>query len=590
MSPVMMKIIVNGSTPGAIATLLTALYCACAHSALSEGDHQAFFIDVTARAHAAVKHDPPVFDKKLDHIMDMIAAGASGGAIGDFNNDGWLDIFVNNPSEGSKNTLLRNNGDMTFTNIAEQAGVAALNDDGETSTMGLFFDYDGDGWQDLLVVRFGQSLLFRNRGNETFENVTAKAGLSRRVNSLAAVAFDFNQDGYLDIYLGSYFRDIDMFNLRREQNEVLHDSWEFSRNGGSNVFYVNNGNGTFSDKTAELGLSDTGWTMAIAHADLDNDGLQDIYVANDFGRDVVFKNTPSRRFVDVSKTAIGTDTKKGMNAEAGDFDNDGDLDLYVTNVTEEFLSECNMLWQNDGKATFVDVSSELNVCDTGWGWAGKFFDYNNDGLLDLYVANGFFTSTGRGDYLDVLLPSMWEAGEDPSNPQAWPAISGMSMASREPNVLFTHTGSKYRRETRSGLEITKDSRAILLADFNNDGRVDVFVTNNNDTTNLFENRHPNKNHWLQIQLKGKPPNTDAIGARLYVTAGGKTLMSEVNAGNGFGGGSMNRQHFGLGASTIVEELRIRWPDGEIHSYKNMGVDTLVHLHQSKPPRKAAVKK
>ncbi len=546
---------------------------------VSEEDSRPF-IDVTKQAGAGVTHFPPIFDRQsMGHIMEMVSAGASGGAIGDYNKDGWLDVFVSNPRGGMSNTLLRNNGDMTFTNVIEQAGLKDINESDQVATMGIFFDYDGDTWQDLLVVRFGSTLLYRNNHDGTFSNVTKKAGFKEHLNALTAIAFDFDKDGDLDIYLGSYFRDLNMFKLNSEENNILHDSWEVSRNGGNNIFYVNNGDGTFTNKTEQLGLLDTGWTMALAHGDFDNDGWQDIYVANDYGTDILFRNTGKGSFENVTEHSLGFDTKKGMNAEVGDFDNDGDLDIFVTNVTEKFLYECNMLWQNNGDGQFVDVSQELGVCDTGWGWGGKFFDYNNDGWLDLYVANGFFTGDKKQDYLEILLPAIWESGEDPSNPKVWPPLDGMGLAASEANVLFTNRNGKYHREKNSGLELEKDSRAILIADFNNDGRVDIFVTNNNAKSSLFRNTVKG-GHWLQIELLGKAPNTDAVGARIYAKAGKNTQMREVNIGNGFAGGSMTRQHFGFGPIDMVEELIVKWPDGSQQQYKNVKIDRIIRLSQS----------
>lgn len=543
------------------------------------GFAQPLFVDVTQAANAGFRHQPPVFDARLNHIMEMVSAGASGGAIGDFNRDGYLDIFVNNPRVGALNGLLRNDGNMKFTDVSKAAGLAHINRDNQVASMGIFLDYDGDEWQDLLVVRLGSAMLFRNNRDGTFTDVSAKAGFTERINALTAIAFDFDKDGDLDIYLGSYFRDLDMFNLKRGEKNVLHDSWEVSRNGGSNIFYVNNGNGTFSNKTSELGLADTGWTMALGHGDFDGDGWQDIYVANDYGSDVLFRNTGKGKFENITKEAIGIDTKKGMNAEVGDFDNDGDMDIFVTNVTEEFLYECNMLWQNNGRGRFVDVSQELGVCDTGWGWAGKFFDYDNDGWQDLYVANGFFTGSKGGDYLEVLLPAIWDSGENPSDPAAWPPLNGMGLAAAEANVLFTNRNGKFVREKASGLELKKDSRAILTGDFDNDGRVDLFITNNNDQATLFKNQSK-AGHWIAVELTGKPPNTDAVGALLWAETAGRRQMREVNIGNGFAGSSMIRQHFGLGNARKVGKLIVQWPDGTRHQYQEVDGDRIIYLSQS----------
>jgi hypothetical protein len=528
------------------------------------------FRDIARQAGISARHHPPEFDAGLKHIMPMIAAGAAGAAIGDYNKDGHLDVFVNDSRLGSRNLLFRNNGDLTFTDVAAEAGVAAINEDFEVSSGGLFFDYDGDGWEDLLVTRFGKPKMFHNRRDGTFKDVSKRAGFNQAVNALAAVAFDYDRDGDL--------QDVNMFKL--ERLDVMHDSWETSRNGGSNLFYRNNGDGTFTDVTTSVGVTDTGWSMAVGHGDLDGDGWQDLYVANDFGPDKVFRNDAKGGFRDVTERSIGVDTKKGMNAETGDFDNDGDLDVYVTNVTEEFLHECNMLWQNNGRGEFTDMSQELGVCDTGWGWAGKFFDYDNDADLDLYVANGFFSGGADGDYLDVLLPALWDSEEDPSDARSWPPIDGRSIASRETNVLFVNGGGKrFERAIGSGLEVASNSRAVVLADFNVDGRVDVFVTNNDDNAQLFINEKHTGNHWLQIELAGKPPNTHAIGARIYAYAGASMQMREVNAGNGFGGGSMVRQHFGLGGSEGVDRLRIVWPDGSEEHLTGLPADRLVRIQQ-----------
>ena len=234
-----------------------------------------------------------------------------------------------------------------------------------------------------------------------------------------------------------------------------------------------------------------------------------------------------------------------MNAEFADFDGDGFLDIYVTNVTEDFLHECNMLWRNNGDTTFVDLSQESNVCDGGWAWGAKFFDFDNDADLDLYVANGFFT-VGEGDYLDVLLPALWRDGEDPSSASVWPPLNGMSMASGERNVLFVNEGGIiFSRVEDSPVSIAADSRGVFTDDFDNDGRVDLFVTNNARAPALFRNDNATSNHWLILELRGHAPNTDAIGARATAYAGHVEQIREVNIGNGFAGSSSPRPPFRL---------------------------------------------
>ena len=535
------------------------------------------FRDVAAEAGIDRPHVPAIFDEKLSHIMDMVTAGAAGAAIGDYDGDGDLDIFANAARDGVADQLWRNEGGMRFTDVAAEAGLDGLNTGSSVSSGGVFLDYDGDADRDLLVLQLGITRLMRNDGGY-FTDVTAAAGLGEHYrNTLAAVAFDADRDGDLDMYYGVYFRDMNMFEFDEAgTREVMHDSWETSRNGGSNVFFRNNGDGTFTEATEEAGLADTGWTMAVGHGDIDNDGWQDIYVANDYGPDRVFLNRGGV-FEDVSRTSIGVDTRKGMNADLADFDGDGFLDVYVTNVTEDFLHECNMLWRNSGDGTFLDISREMNVCDGGWAWGARFLDADNDADLDLYVANGFFTA-GEGDYLDVLLPALWNnGGENPSDAAKWPNIGGMSMASMERNVFFENEGGlSFRRIEDSPLAVASDSRGVFVDDFDGDGRLDIFVTNNNALPMLFRNESKTSGNWLSIALEGPTRNTDAIGARIVVEAAGQRQMREINLGNGFAGSSSARAHFGFGPERPAR-LSILWPDGTEQSIEAPDYNTFLTI-------------
>ena len=547
------------------------------------------FVDVAQEAGIAMPHVPAVFDKKLGHIMDMIAAGAAGAAVGDYDRDGDLDLFVNNARAGTPNHLWRNEGGLKFVDVAKAAGVADLNTAHSSSAGGLFVDYDGDGWKDLFVFQMGVSKLMRNKGDGTFEDVTEKAGLGKLYrNTLAAIAFDADRDGDVDLYLGAYFPDRDMFDLA--DDKVMHDSWEKSRNGGSNVYLRNNGDGTFTDATEAVGLADTGWTMAVGHADINNDGWQDVYVANDYGSDTLFLNNKDGTFKNVTREAIGIDTKKGMNAEFGDVDGDGFMDIYVTNVTEGFLHECNMLWRNNGQGGFTDIAQEMNVCDTGWGWGAKFFDLENDGDLDLLVANGFLNGD-KGDYLDVLLPALWNnEGEDPSKASKWPPLMGRGIAARERKVLFINQGGTgFKRVQEGPLSVPAESRGIFTADFDNDGRTDLFVTNNNAVPNLFHNQTESGNAWLELELVGRAPNTDAVGARATINTPAGPLVREVNIGNGFAGGSSTRLHFGLGKLKKIDEVKIQWPNGESTTLAAPPVNKILRVEQGGGPKPAAPK-
>jgi hypothetical protein len=537
------------------------------------------FREGAARAGVVARHHPPIFDAKLNHIMAMVSAGAAGGAIGEVHDNGRDDIFISDSRAGYPNHLFINKGDGTFEDRAAEAGVANYNDEYNVSAGGLFFDYDGDGLEDLLIYRFGSQVLLRNRGDGTFEDVSLKSGLAAiKGNFLSAIAFDADNDGCVDLYLAAYFPDVDLFHLK--DDHVLHDSWENARNGGRKVFLKNNCNGTFTDRTREYGLEDSGWTMAVGYGDIDNSGWQSVYLANDYGPDTLFHNEHGH-FKNVTTGAIGFDTKKGMNAEFGDIDNKGLPDIFVTNVTEGFLHECNMLWHNNGDLTFTDISSEMGVCDGGWGWGGKFADVDNAGWLDLYQVNGFFTGPKTDDYLTVLLPALWnDGGEDPSSASKWPPVNGMSMVNKERHRLWMNQrGMGFVLNDDTALSSDLDGRAVLTTDLMNDGRVDFVVTNNDGPVQVFFNETQSGNNWVEFRLKGNPPNTDAAGAKVTIETEDGRQYRELSIGNGFGGASSHRIHFGLGRAPKLDMVSIRWPDGNVQQIDPPAVNQVVTIRE-----------
>lgn len=536
---------------------------------------------VNNEAGITFKHERAIFHKDIHNIMPWVTAGGAAVAVVDYDNDGLEDLYFTSSKMGAKNHLYRNIGGFKFSNVADQVGLGDVNATAEsgTSSFALWFDFDADGWQDLFLLRFGKTALFRNINGERFKEVTKEAGVFRHTNALSAVAFDYDRDGDLDLYIGGYFPEKD-FNDPPD-SKVLFDSWETARNGGRNYLFQNKGKGRFTDKTDEAGVHDSGWAMAVGHGDINNDGWQDLYIANDFGTDIVFKNLGGGKFKNISDTAIGVDTKKGMNTEFGDYNNDGLVDVYVTNMTEPYLYECNMLWRNNGNETFTDVSRETGTCDTQWGWGAKFFDADNDADLDLYVANGFI-SAGENDYMDILLDFIFQEDVDLTDAKQWPDMGGYSMAGYEKNVLFEQTPEGFKSVGASaGVDSVKDARGVAIADFDRDGLLDIAVSNVDAAPDLYRNVSKNDNNWFQIKLRGSSPNRDAIGAKVTVEANGRRQTREVMSSSGFEAQSSLRLHFGLQNANKIERIKILWPDGSVQEFKNIETNGIYTLEQDK---------
>jgi enediyne biosynthesis protein E4 len=537
--------------------------------AIAEQAGESWFEEVGERAGIKHKHISRSFKNPYAHIMQGYTALGAAVAGGDYNGDGFEDVFVTTSEENGKNRLYRNNGDFTFTEVGEAAGVANGNDEHNASGDALWFDYNNDGRLDLLVVRFGHSQLFENLGNGTFKDVTAQAGLGKQyLNSIVAIAFDYDRDGYVDILLGNYFQPVNLFNPQTPH--FFPESFETANNGGGVTLYHNNGDGTFTDVTDKAGVRFSGWALDLGHADADHDGDDDLYVAVDFGTDRFFVNNGDGTFTDMTEKAIGIDTKKGMNADWGDFNNDGLFDVYVTNITDEYMREGNFLWKNNGDGTFADVARETGTYDTGWGWAGKFFDYDNDGWQDLYVVNGW-VSQGPENYVVDIFQLLTSPNVDLSDARNWPPMGNKTLSGYQEKCLFHNQGGTLftNEAARHGLNSKLDGRGIAVADFDNDGRLDLLVSNANARPLLYRNIQPTGNHWVQFALKGTRSNTFAVGARLWVTSGGQTQVGFVNGGNGFASQSSLRVHFGLGQATQIERLEVAWPSGARQTFVNL---------------------
>jgi hypothetical protein len=562
-------------------TLILLLVVIGSGSALPSPGDSKWFEDITEKAGVSQPHSNRVFKNPYAHIMAGYTALGAAAAVADYDGDGYEDIFVTDSKLGGKNHLYHNNGNLTFTDVAAQAGVADGNDAENATADALWLDFNNDGRPDLFVVRFGHSLLFENLGNGRFQDVTRKAGIDGYRNAITAIAFDYDHDGFLDLFIGSYFQPVNIFNPSTPR--FFPESFETAANGGGITAYHNNGNGTFTDVTKAIGLESSGWVLDLGHGDADNDGDDDLYAAVDFGTDRFYVNNGNGTFTDITKTAIGFDTKKGMNAEWGDYDNDGLLDIYVTNITDDYMKEGNFLWHNNGDLTFFDVAGATGTRDTGWGWAGKFFDYDNDGWLDLYVVNGW-VSAGKENYItDIFQMLTKSAGKmDLADARTWPPMGNKTLSGYQRKKLFHNEKGRGFKDQAAihGMDSLRDGRGIAVADFDNDGRMDLFVTNANSKPFLYHNVFPGDAHWAEFLLTGTKSNRSAVGAQIRVTNGSQTYLRFVDGGNGFASQSTTRVHFGLGPSASMDRVEIRWPSGMKQVFTGVGANHIYKITES----------
>ncbi len=534
-----------------------------------------------AQAGVRFVHSTRRFRGRYKHqVLEMFTESGAAVAVGDFNADGWDDVLIPDADAGKTHHLMRNDGRgeglPTFTEVTDSAGVGGGNDQLSIVVDALWLDYDNDGHLDLYLGRFGTPILFRNGGPEAgyrFTDVSAAVGLTQFANTIATIAFDADGDGWLDLMLANYFQPLNLLDL--DTTKVLPNNFDYADNGGGVTFLRNlglaGGGRGFVDETAKAGLAHhTGWSLDVGHGDLDNDGDQDVYVAGDYGTDRLFINDGvsadgTITFTDVTEEAIGLDTKKVMNVDMGDYDRDGLLDIYVTNITDEYMKECNMLWHNLGDGTFMDLSKESGTCDTDWGWAAKFGDFDNDGWEDLFVVNGLRSRSKVNNYIPVLLDTtIIKVGVDLSDLSSYPDIEDMTWSGYQKQRFFYNLKDGTFKEiaTEVGVDNDLDGRGIGMGDFNHDGLLDFFQANVNQPSLLYLGTTPKAGNWIELVLVGTRANRNAIGARVVVEAGGERYLREVNGGNGYSSQSTLRLHFGLGDATRVESIEVRWPGPE----------------------------
>jgi enediyne biosynthesis protein E4 len=491
----------------------------------------------------------------------------------DYDNDGYLDVyFVNGaaiPSlskEGPAywNRLYHNNRDGTFTDVTAKAGVA-----GEGYGMGVAVgDYDNDGWPDLYVVNVTRNQLFHNNHDGTFTDVTAKAGVAggildgRKMWSVSALWIDYNNDGLLDLFVSNYCKwEVNkdpVCGPKPEQRSYCHPQ---NYAPLPNTLYRNNGDGTFTDVSAETGIGKyRGKGMGAVMADYDGDGFPDIFVANDTLPNFLFHNIGGKRFEEVALESgvaypEGASAISGMGADFRDVDNDGRPDLWHTAIENESFP----LFINQGEGSFLEMTgaSLLAKTRTMSGWSNGIFDFDNDGRKDLFVA--------RGNVLDNV--SMF---------------SNRSYA--EPNTVFRNLGNRKFQDVsaQAGADFEKPAvhRGAAFGDIDNDGRIDVVVSVLNGKAEYFHNVSRNNNHWISLKLVGRRSNRMGLGAQVRVTTeDGSSQYNEATTAVGYACASDSRVHFGLGPAKSIRAIEIKWPSGIRQTLRDVAVDQVLTVQE-----------
>lgn len=527
-------------------------------------------------------HSAPRLDPKLEPILPRINDMGAGVAVADFDRDGWPDFYLTSSGENSKNRLYHNLKDGRFEEIAEKMGVADLNRDGTGSSMGAVWgDYDNDGFEDLLVYKWGRAELFHNDAGKGFTSVTQTAGLPAWMNCNTAVWLDFDSDGKLDLLMCGYFDEkLDLWHLA--DTKIMPDSLEYATNGTPKHLLKGDGAGRFIDITAQAGLTSKSWTLAIGAADLRGTGYPDIFLANDYGVNELWLNESGERLRSVGHEAgVGERPKAGMNVAFGDILNTGQFSIYVSNITsqEGSLLQGNNLWVlkpglPPGKLAYDEQAASFGVLDGGWSFGAQFGDLNNDGFQDIYLVNGYI-SADRGDSYWYDYSRLAGANKSIIHDAAnWPPLKGRSLDGFQQKRVWLNDGAGKFNEVAQAVGATdyNDGRSVALADLWNRGCLDVLVANQKGPFLLYKNDVEKDRRWIGFDLEGTRNNRSAIGAVVTLHWGGQKQSQVVSGGIGFCAQNDRRLHFGLGKNEKVDRVEIRWPGGRMQVLESLAVN------------------
>jgi len=532
---------------------------------------------------------PAHLDSRLKHIMAIIASMGAAVSVVDFDRDGWLDLYVINSAEGSKNCLYRNKGDGTFEEVADKFGIADLNRPEDGVCMGAVWgDYDNDGYEDLLVYRWGRPELYHNDKGQGFTRVTEKAGLPKWVNAGTAIWFDFDGDGLLDLFIGGYWADdINLWKLTNTR--IMPESFEYANNGGRKYLLRNQGDGTFADVTEKMGITSRRWTLAAAATDLRGTGRPDLVLAIDYGVNEYYANQGGKKFVELGKqTKMGDRPKSGMSVSFGDVFNQGRFAVYTTNIREPgALLQWNNLWVPEkgpaGAAPrYTNLAGEMGVAQGGWSWGAQFGDLNNDGRLDLFLTNGYVSASRDHNYwydYSLIAGAHQAIIGDATN---WPDMKGRSLGGYQHKCVWLNRGGKFDDVCQAvGVTDTYDGRAVAFADLWNRGCLDVVLANQKGPLLIYKNTVVPENAWIQFELEGTQSNRAAIGAQVTLIWNDEMQIQEVSGGSGYASQNQRRLHFGLGKSPHVVRADIRWPSGKTQT---IDAPQIGKLHRIQEPR------
>ena len=572
---------------------------------------QPHFVNVAQEAGVdfANQYYPPFLNEPLR--FGMIRYGPGGITAVDYDNNGLCDLFI---PDGVESKLFRNRGDGTFEDVTARAGLAGL----DGVSVAVFADYDNDGFKDLFVSRtFQPNQLFHNNGDGTFTDVTKKSGIGADCCTTVAAWADYDNDGFLDLYVGRYL------DPRKDIPTTF-----YARNGEPNQLYHNNGDGTFTNVTREAGVGETGLCLGAVWGDFNDDGYPDLYVVNDFGRKTLYQNNGDGTFKDVTVKSNTLAYGAGMSASFVDYDNDGKFDFYVTHIRSEhawfaepptvkrYLLRClsqgtwktdmplymqimrqsglgfvkvfkqmasgNTLLRNKGDGSFEDVTLQADANPPGWFWGAVFADFDNDGWQDLYAANGWvYNDKGTEIELDFLNNVVTDQRTYKTGIFFDPDYFGNSSWhgwERNRHLRSNRDGTFSEVGNAAGTDLLLNSRGVAVADFWNRGVMDIAIAASDDRHALLKNVSNLERNWLQVELVGTKSNRDAVGARVTIYVNGAQQSREVVLGDSYGSQSSLLLHFGMDQSNTVDTLIVRWPcSGITQTFKNVATNRIVEI-------------